>query len=356
LIKKFNNSIYDYYNYQNFQNFVNYQYDETCFDKSKNLNYLLYGENLKESSRQETKIENKYENQYIGNFNCCNYNNLKYLDSNIFFLCEQKDGKTLINFYEYKDFTFKLYFAKILGNCNIINNVKKGNYNNIFITTRENRIFLIKFDIKEKTAFMSKLYDPHHKRNFHDVIDIDKDIYVISYPKGLKIFKDFYTSENVIKSIGGYYTLLNGINESIFIAEEKNSEYHFYDSKKHDKIKSINFPIGFKYEGTINNNLIIFTQKFTCFYLVDIENLEIIQILDYLKGDKFISINNNCMFECLYEKGIMKINKYNSEEGCFEYFISLNIGIDNIKVKNIKLIDKTFALFSVEDELEIFNY
>ena len=361
LIKKFNNSIFDYYNYQNFQNFVNYQYDETCFDKSKNLNYLLYGENSKETLKKESsiqgvKIENKYENQYIGNFNCCNYNNLKYLESNKFFLCEQKDGKTLINFYEYKDFTFKLYFSKKLGNCNIINNIKKGNYNNIFITTRENRIFLVKFDLKDKTAFMSKLYDPHHKRNFHDVIDIGNDIYVISYPKGLKIFKDFYTSENVIKSIGGYYTLLNGINESIFIAEEKNSEYHFYDSEKHNKIKSINFPLGFKYEGIVKNDLVVFTHKFACFYFVDIKNLEIVQILDYLKGDKFISINNNYMFECLYEKGIMKINKYNNEEGCFEYLISLSIGTDNISIKNIKLIDKNFTLLSFEEELEIFNY
>jgi len=362
LIKKFNNSIYDYYNYQNFQNFVNYQYDEACFDKSKNLNYLLFGENIKddslkkESSIQVTKNKKEYENQYIGNFNSCNYNNLKCLDNNIFFLCEQKDGKTLINFYEYKDFSFKLYFTKILGNCNIINSVKKGNYNNIFITTRENRIFLIKYNLKDKTAFMSKLYDPHHKRNFHDVIDIENDIYAISYPKGLKIFKDFYMSENVIKSIGGYYTLLNGINESIFIAEEKNSEYHFYDSKKYDKIKSINFPIGFKYEGIINNDLIVFTQKFVCFYFVNIKSLEIIQILDYNKGDKFISINNNGFYEYLYEKGIMKINKYSNEEGCFEYLISLNIGADNISVKNIKLIGKNFTLLSFEEELAIFNY
>ena len=361
LIKKFNNSIYDYYNYQNFQNFVNYQYDEVCFDKSKNLNYLLFGGNSKDSlkkepSNQEIKIENKYENQYIGNFNICNYNNLKYIDNNIFFLCEQKDGKTSINFYEYKDFTFNLYFTKILGNCNIINGIKKGKYNNIFITTRENRIFIIKYNIKEKTAFMSKLYDPHHKRNFHDVIDIENDIYIISYPKGLKIFKDFFIPENVIKSIGGYYTLLNTINESIFVAEEKNSEYHFYDSKKHDKIKSINFPIGAKYEGTINNNLMIFTQKFICFYFVSIETLEIIQILDYLKGDKFISINDNDMFEYLYDKGIMITSKYNNKEGCFEYLSSLKIGTDNINVKNIKLIDKNYTLLSFEEELQIFNY
>ena len=360
LLKKFNNSIYDYYNYQNFQNFFNYQYDEICFDESKNLNYLLFGQNSNEIKDDniinEIKTKEIDISKNIDNFNICNYNNLNYLKDNIFFLFEQKDGKNSIKFFEYKDLSFKIYFTQILGNCNKINSIKKGNYNNIFIITRENKIFVIKYDIIDKKAFMSKIYDPHHKKNFHDIIDIKNDIYIISDPKGLKIFKDLYIPENIIKNINGYFTLLNNIDDSMFLSEEKNNIYFFFNSKKYECIKSFIFPTGFKFEGKIkSNNLLIFHQNYKFFYIIDIKNLEIIQKIDYLKNDRFIKININGLYEFSFNNNIIEIKKFSFELGCFNNLVKISNIQDNTNIKAIKYINNDYILLAMEDELEIFN-
>ena len=56
---------------------------------------------------------NNYINEGINNFNICNYQNLKYLKENISFLYEQKDGKTIIKFYEYKNFHLNFIFNNL---------------------------------------------------------------------------------------------------------------------------------------------------------------------------------------------------------------------------------------------------
>ena len=360
LLKKYNNSIFDYYNYHNFYQFFNYQYNESCFDESKNLNYLLFGNNSNDNidvTNKNEKTEKIFINKAKENFNICNYKNLKYLKDNIFFLCEQKDGKILIKFFEFIDCSFQLNFSQLLGNCDKINSIKIGNYNNIFIMTRGNRIFKIKYDLEEKKAFMTKLYDPYHKKHFHDVIDTKNDNFILCNPKGLKVFKDFYSPENIVHNINNeYYTLLYNINDFMFLCEGKNCIYYFYNSEKYEKIKSICFPLDFKYEGRIKNDLLIFTQKFMCFYLVSTKYIEIVQKFDYLKSNRFVTIDNNNLYELYFDNDNIEIKKYDIEKGCFNDLVIVKTGRNDISLKNIKLIDDNYVFLAIEEEFEIYNY
>lgn len=364
LLKKFNYSVFDYYNYHNFELFYEFQNNESSFDKSKNMNYIFYGPILNDSGNNKSLITKNSKEEIVhseicDNFNLCNYQNLKYLKQNIFFLYEQKENQTKIKFFEYKNFTFKLYFEKNFGNCDKIEYIKSGKFNNLFLVTRgkKNKIYIIKHNIIEKNASMEKLYDPYHKTNFNDIIDIKNEYYVVSESKGLKIFYNFYKEENIIKKFKENYTLLNNVNESFFLAEDYYSTFHFFDTKKYDKIKSITFPSGFKFLSNMQN-IILFTLKFGVFYFVELKNLEIIQKLEYLKSsktNKCLAANHNGLFEFFFEKGKIKINKYDFIEGCFCELTNIVSLKDNISPKNIKYIDNKYVVLANEDELEIYS-
>ena len=366
LLMKFNYSVFDYYNFHNFNIFYEYQKNEFSLDESKNLDYLFFGPNLndiklKKSFKIEKNIkEEKFIHKGIDNFNICNFKNLKYLKENIFFIYEQKDGKTFIKFFVSKNFSFKLYFEKMLGNCDKIENIKIGKYNNLFVITRGKRIkiFVIKYDIEKKDASLEKIYDPYHKINFNDIIDIKNDNYVVTESKGLKIFFNFYKPENIIKNIKENYNLINNINDLIFIALDSYSNFHFFNSVNYEKIKIINFPVGFKYASNIENKILIFTQKFGLFFFVDIKNLEIIQKMDYLKTNKKIAINNNGLYEFLFGNGKIEIKKYNFIDGCFEFYGLAKVESlqNNFNQNNIKFLDNKFLYFADDDELEILNF
>ena len=336
-------------------------------DQSNNLNYLFYGPILNDSNNINqnksliiTKNNNieKLTEETIDNFNICDYKNLKYLKDNIFILYEQKNGKTTLKFFEYKNFSFKLYFEKILGNYDKIDFIKIGKYNNLFIITKgkKNKIYLVKYNINEKTACIDKIYDPYHKTNFNDIIDIKNDYYVISDSKGIKIFYNFFKPENIIKNIKGNYTLLNNVNNLIFISEDLNSNFHFFNSEKYELIKYIHFPAGFKFVNNFENNILIFTQKFCIFYFVNIKYLEIVQKLDYLKTNRCIAINNNGIYEFLFEIKKIEIKKYNFNEGRFYDLTKIESLDKNINQKNIKYLNDKYLFLAIEDELEIFYF
>ena len=152
LLKKFNYSVFDYYNYHNFELFYEFQNNESSFDKDQNLNYIFYGPILNDSGNNKSLITNnskeeKVYSEICDNFNLCNYQNLKYLKENIFFLYEQKENQTKIKFFEYKNFAFKLYFEKNLGNCDKIEYIKAGKFNNLFVVTRGKKIKYILLSI-----------------------------------------------------------------------------------------------------------------------------------------------------------------------------------------------------------------
>ena len=86
--------------------------------------------------------------------------------------------------------------------------------------------------------------------------------------------------------------------------------------------------------------------------------MEIIQRLEHLKsnkGNKCIAVNHNGIFEFFFEKGNIKIKKYNFIEGNFYDLTKIVSLKDNISPKNIKYIDNKFIFLSDEDELEIYN-
>jgi hypothetical protein len=251
----------------------------------------------------------------------------------------------------------RLIFAQLLGNCDKINSIKIGNYNNIFIMTRGNRIFTIKYNIEDKKAYMTKIYDPYHKKHFHDIIDSKNEEYILCDPKGLKVFKDYYRPENIIKTISiEYYFLLINLNNNLFLAEGKDNTYYFYDFEKYEKIKSIILPLDLKYEGMIGNNLLVFTRNYTLFYFFDIKYLEIVQKLEYLKSNRYVTIFSDNLYELLFEKDSLEIKKYNIKEGSFNDIVKVKTGYDDIALKNIKLIHKNYIFIALDDEFEIFNY
>ena len=101
----------------------------------------------------------------------------------------------------------------------------------------------------------------------------------------------------------------------MFLSGYLNSDFHFFDYEKYEKVKEIHFHIGFKFICTLKNDIIVFTKKFNTFYFFDAKHFEIIIKLDYLKINKSIAINNNGIYEFLFDNGKIEIKNFNFEEG-----------------------------------------
>ena len=371
LLTKFNYSIYDYYNYQNLQNYINFQNKEFFFDETKNLNYLLYGTKIKDNkdnknhnqnnklklSTNNILVNSNLDNKYI---NITNYKSLRYLDYNRFFLYDQNYDGTIIKFYEYQDFSFKFNFSLRI-NLNFRDKIEEMHpaffNDSLFIITKHSKIFILKYNLKEKSGHIHKIYSPYGKKDLIDIIDNINEKYVITETNGLKVFIDHYHPSNFICNIHGFFNSLDNINESMFICNGSYSTYYIFDTKKYNVNKKIQLGPGFKFIGMINNDLLAFTQNFMHFYLYNIKYFEIVQKFHYNKTNQFINICHRSLYEFKINNELIEIRKFSPEKSCFENLVVIIIGSNyNINFNNILYFEDNRLFLTTENKLEIYNY
>ena len=145
----------------------------------------------------------------------------------------------------------------------------------LFIITKNSKIFILKYNLNEKSGQFHNIYSPYRKKDFIDIIDNLNGKYVITETNGLKVFINYYHPSNFICKIRGVYNYLDNINKSMFICNGSYSTFYIFDSKDYNVIKIIQLNHGFKFIGMINNDLLAFTQKnYNHFYLYNIKYLK----------------------------------------------------------------------------------
>ena len=142
----------------------------------------------------------------------------------------------------------------------------------------------------------------------------------------------------------------------MFICNTRYSNYDIFDSEKYNVIKSIRLPLGFKFEGLLNNDLIVFTQKYMCFYFMNIKYFEIVQIFNYEKNNHFIEMSHRSLYEFLFSDGLIEIKKFSIEKACFEHLVIIITKKNNMNMKNILYFDDGSLYLTTENKLEIYNY
>ena len=303
-------------------------------------------------------INNNSDDNYI---NTTNYKNLRYLNYNRFFLYEQNNDGTIIKFYEYKDFSFKFNFS-ISINLNFRNKIEEmypAFFNDIlFIITKNSKIFILKYNLNEKSGQFHNIYSPYRKKDFIDIIDNLNGKYVITETNGLKVFINYYHPSNFICKIRGVYNYLDNINKSMFICNGSYSTFYIFDSKDYNVIKIIQLNHGFKFIGMINNDLLAFTQKnYNHFYLYNIKYFEIVQKINYNKTNRFINIYHKSLYEFTINNELIEIRKFSPENSCFENLVVIILGSNyNINFNNILNFEDNRLFLTTENKLEIYNY
>ena len=285
--------------------------------------------------------------------------NLKCLDYNKFFLYEQSYDGTVIKFYEYKDFSFKFYFS-IFINLNFRDKIEEIHTafftDSLFIITKNSKIFILKYNLIQKSGHIQQIYKPYGKKNLIDIIDNKNGNYVITETSGIKVFFDHYYPSNFILNMHGFYNSLENINESMFICNGSFSNYYIFDTKDYKVIKIID-STPYKFIGPISNDLLVFASNYTYFDLISIKHFEIVQKIDYNKTNQFIDICHRSLYEFIINNELIEIRKYSPENGCFENLVVIIIGAKyNINFNNILYFDNNILFLTTENKLEIYNY
>ena len=363
-LKNFNYNCYDYYNFDNFNYLCNSFKNEEIFDTNKYKNYLLNIDNNKIKVDIEEKPikdidKNEKDNSYIPQLN-----KLEYLKDNIFYVFD----KTL-KFFAFENYSFKSIFSYELSKFRI-RSLQPAKYSNkIFINfALKKNIKILEYDIVNKSIYLSKkeIKEPRFGfiKHFYKCFDNKNGNILTQEENGIIIWKitkknNFIKEMTIEKDILSFYD----INESLFCLQEFDNNITFFDSENYNEKKTITCGEEVYLIGTINNELIVFTNyKSNALFIVDTKYLEIAHVIECSKNYSYIKLENNKLLLIDIEKEkdkennvIIHKNTFDPKEKFFNNTEIIKKTIDMSYISNILITDKGYLVLTCYNNVVLLN-
>jgi hypothetical protein len=320
--------------------------------------------------KEEVKVEeiptkahdkNERDNSYI-----IQLNKLEYLKDNIFYVFD----KTL-KFFAFENYSFKSIFSYELSKFRI-RSLQPAKYSNkIFINfALKKNIKILEYDIVNKSIYLSKkeIKEPRfgYLNHFYKCFDNKNGNLLTQDDKGIIIWKtskknNFIKEMTIEKDILSFYD----INESLFCLQEFDCNITFFDSENYNEKKTITCGEEVYLIGTINNELIVFTNyNSNALFIVDTKYLEIVHVIECSKNYSYIKLENNklLLIDIEKEKGKDKENNliiYKSSFDTKEKFFNKNEiikkTIDMNYISNILITDKGYLVVICYNNVVLLN-
>ena len=362
LITQFNDNYFDYYNFINYNYLLNFIKNENLFDINKYIDYILMRNNyeFKEINFEEDNniIKSDIKNNEKEIKCIHNYNSLKYLKDNLFYIHENNCLKIL----EFKDFSFS--FNSILSynfGRNKISSIIPSKYSDTILINYESKkkVQILEYDIHNKSIILSKNEVKEKKEGislrFNKCIDdkngniITSDLNKVSiWQKKRK--KDFINICN-IKIIN---TNLFNINKNLFGFQNSNYDFLFYNTDNYELSKLVKYSNYAELIGIINDELIAFNNKYKQIILfINIKYLEIVQIIN---NDFYSYIKDNYIYGFIYSFDKLTIIKKKYDKNKNEFTTNENIELSN-KIDNLNkvLVTDIGYIAICNDKIILFN-
>ena len=362
LLNNFNYNCYDYYNFDNFNYLYNSLKNEEIFDVTRYKNYLLNidDKDMKEEV-QETPIKgldkNERDNSYIESLG-----RLEYLKDNIFYVFD----KTL-NFFAFENYSFKSILSYDLSKSRI-HNLQPAKYSNkIFINyDLKKNIKILEYDLLNKSISLSKkeIKEPRfgYPKHFYKCLDNKNGNILTQEINGVIVWKtdkkNNFTKEltipNAIQS-------LYDINESLFCFQDRDYKIYFYDSENYDLKKTISYNAKVNLIGTINNELIVFSDNknnIKTIFIVDAKYLEIVHVIEGNKFYQHIKLKNNELILLDMDKDnntIIHKRIFDTKEKMFKNTEIIKKNIDYSLIFNILITDNGYLVLTGPKSVLILN-
>ena len=271
-------------------------------NESKYIDYLLYGKSLKSNENIQNKEQIQNSNIYKEYYN---YGKLMHYSNNLFISYKQdiKKKPLKINLYEFKNNSLRCIYKYIFDKSFQVDTIKFSKYNKyIFIILKQTKaIKILKYNNKEKNLSLLNIDIKMQKANiidsFNNVIDDINDNIITSDNNELIIWKKNQSGNKYIKLLSnkGIYSDLFNVNDSIFAVIYDQNYICFYKTENYQLIKYIKIKFAQKiiFHGVIQSKILIFNniQK-EVFYLVDLNFLEIVQIIQFDRCNHFFFHDN----------------------------------------------------------------